>query len=90
MNRNDVLINPYWTDPTERKKGFAKAIIQTMVMDAETKWNRCYAIVKNDNAASIHCLEKAGFQHIGYAAKKKWSYHLTSIKDDLLIYCYQR
>ena len=46
MTDNDVLINPYWTAPPERNKGLAKQIIHTMVMDGDTKWNRCFAVVK--------------------------------------------
>ena len=90
MNQKDVMVNPYWTVPEERNKGFAKRLLRTILSDSKESWTRCYAVVANDNSSSIRCLEAVGFSRIGYAEAKRWSYQLTSTPGKLVVFMYAR
>ena len=90
LQKQDVLINPYYVAPSYRGSGLGGKLIETAIADFETPWKTVYAVVKEDNLPSIRTLEKLSFQKVGYSDKKGWSHRLTERRTHLPVFCLTR
>lgn len=50
--------------------GYGERIIQNAIRDNDEKCRSVYAVIKNDNGASIHMIQKCGFCFYGYGKKE--------------------
>ena len=90
LQKQDVLINPYFVSPEYRGNGLGGKLIKAAISDSETSWKTVYAVVKEENMPSIRTLEKLGFQKVGCSDKKGWSHRLTEQKTHLPVFCLTR
>ena len=90
MKWRDMIINPYWTDTNFLRKGYASQVLKYIIDDQNESWKCLYAVVVNQNVASRRCLEKNGFEFVGYANRVLWTYHKTETKGQLMIYRYRK
>ena len=71
MAQDDLQIGDTWTHPDYRGKGLAtfavNKIVEAMKQPARTFWY----VVEFNNFASIHVVEKAGFQLVGEGTRTK-------------------
>lgn len=86
MEKDDCIINPYWTHKDYRNKGYARMLLK-LVINNNNNWNRLYAVVSENNTPSIKCLEAVGMRRIGYAKKWFWCYKITQESQPLVVYC---
>jgi RimJ/RimL family protein N-acetyltransferase len=65
MAAGDIQIGDTWTDPTERRKGFATISLESIIKTHSSRRRTCWYVVESDNQASIRVVEKAGFTLAG-------------------------
>lgn len=86
LQRNDVLINPYYVTPEFRGNGYGGKLLKTAYEDCGTDWTAIWAVVKADNLPSVATLQKMGFQQEGYSAKSGWTHRLVQSPTNLLVF----
>ena len=67
MCSTDIIISPYFVFPEYRNHGLGKRILTKVSNDSREKQQTVYAVVMNDNTASIKVLKSCGFEIAGYA-----------------------
>ena len=61
-HNNDIILGPYYVEPTFRGKGYGKAMIN-MVLDCNPyNYNYAYDIIAKDNIPSVHTSKACGFE----------------------------
>ncbi len=92
MKKNDMLINPYWTSESYRRRGYARQVLCYMFSDDTVHWENMYAVVENNNLPSIRALVSVGMTFVGVCEKKIWTYHLLPEQTEgrLLVFRYTR
>ena len=65
MRSVDVQIGDTWTDPRERGRGIATAVIGVALAVPGRRDGDAWYIVEENNRASIRAVEKAGFTLVG-------------------------
>jgi len=68
--KSDVVIAPYVIAPGERGKGLGRLLIDTVISELYSGGGRVWAVVGEDNPASMKTLERAGFTRYSKARKE--------------------
>ena len=63
--KNDLIYGPSYTVPKHRGKGYAVKLGIKALSDFEKSYEKVFATVREENLASMKCLEKTGFNNIG-------------------------
>lgn len=87
MDKRDCIINPVFTTPTERNKGYGKRLIAEAICNCPKDCKRIYAVIVDTNYSSQSAVKKNDFQFVGYSKKGKWSHKLTDDRTSLLVFC---
>ncbi len=88
MKGEHLLINPYYVKADYRGKGIATQMLRRVISTLPSECSRVWAVVEDNNYASICVLEKIGFSHVGFSIKDGWSHKLSHSVSQLLIFSY--
>lgn len=88
MEGEHLLINPYYVKAVYRGKGIATQMLRRVISTLPSECSRVWAVVEDNNYASICVLEKIVFSHVGFSIKDGWSHKLSHSVSQLLIFTY--
>lgn len=63
--KEDLIYGPSYTMPEHRGRGYAVKLWDKVISCFEKDTKIVYATIRDDNRASIKCMEKSGFKTIG-------------------------
>ena len=71
--KNDLIYGPSYTIPEHRGKGLAAILCEQAMYEFETNYKNIYCTIKSDNASSIRCMTKIGFECIDSLSANKFT-----------------
>ena len=78
---NDIVLGPYFIDPSHRGKGYAKILVQWTLHKAGLTYKRAYDYIKKNNHASRKATLACGFKQCGDLDIRGFFHNLVECPD---------
>lgn len=59
--KDDIVLGPYYIRPEQRGKGYGKILLR-WVLEMHPRFECAYALISNQNTASLRCVTTVGFE----------------------------
>ena len=59
--KDDIVMGPYYVRPEKRGKGYSKILLR-WVLEMHPRFECAYALISNQNTASLRCVTAVGFE----------------------------